>query len=317
MPRKIPKIVREIQKNPPEKVDYSYQKNISYSQLSIYNGCPFRWKLQYKDKKRKFTSSIHTVFGTALHEVIQNYLDVMYSQSGAAADRLQLDFRFQKTFIEEYQKQYKKNKNTHFSSAEEMREFYEDGVEILKFFKKNRAKYFSRRGTYLVGCEVPLNIAPNPIKPNLIFTAYLDVVIYEEAIDKFTILDIKTSTSGWKDYQKKDENKINQLILYKKFFSEQYNIPLEKIKVEFFITKRKIWEDSPYPIPRIQEFKPADGKIKLNNATQNLNKFLTECFNNQGKIKDIEYPKQPSKWNCKFCPYADDDDLCGKGKHFL
>lgn len=308
MPRKIPKIVREIQKNPAIKVDYSYQKNISYSQLSIYNGCPYRWKLQYKDKKRKFTSSIHTVFGTAIHEVIQNYLDVMYEKSGAAADRILLDFRFQKTFIEEYKKQYKKNNNTHFSSPEEMREFYEDGVEILKYFKKNRARYFTRRGTYLVGCEVPINIAPDPYKPNLLFTAYLDVVMYEENINRFTIFDIKTSTKGWKDYQKKDENKINQLILYKKFFSEQYNIPLEDIRVEFLIVKRKVWEDSPYPIPRIQEFKPADGKVKLNKATQNLNKFLNECFDNQGKIKDIEYPPKPDSFGCTFCPYLNTKD---------
>jgi len=317
MPRKIPKIIREIQKNPPEKVDYSYQKNISYSQLSIYNGCPRRWELQYKDKKRKFTSSIHTVFGTAIHEVIQNYLDVMYEKSGAAADRILLDFRFQKAFIEEYKKQYKKNNNTHFSSAEEMREFYEDGVEILNYFKKNRARYFTRRGTYLVGCEVPLNIAPDSNKPNLIFTAYLDIVMYEEVINKFTIFDIKTSTKGWKDYQKKDENKVNQLILYKKYFSEQYNIPIEDIKVEFLIVKRKIWEDSPYPIPRIQQFKPADGKVKLNKATQNLNSFLQECFNNDGKIKEKEYPANPDKWTCTFCPYSEDDELCGKGKQFL
>jgi hypothetical protein len=46
--------------------------------MSIFRGCPHRWKLQYKDKIKRFTSSIHTVFGTAIHEVIQHYLDVMY-----------------------------------------------------------------------------------------------------------------------------------------------------------------------------------------------------------------------------------------------
>ena len=30
---------------------------------------------------------------------------------------------------------YKKNNNLHFSSAEELREFYEDGIAILDFFK--------------------------------------------------------------------------------------------------------------------------------------------------------------------------------------
>ena len=35
-------------------------------------------------------------------------------------------------------------------------------------------------------------------------------------------------------------------------------------------------------------------------------------------IKELEnlYPKTPSKWNCKFCPYGDDKELCGAGAHF-
>ena len=49
--------------------------------------------LQYKDKIKRFSSSIHTVFGTAIHEVIQHYLDVMYETSGAEADRIDLEDR--------------------------------------------------------------------------------------------------------------------------------------------------------------------------------------------------------------------------------
>ena len=112
MAKKIPKIVKEIRNNPPTPVNYAYQKNISYSQMSIFRGCPHRWKLQYKDKIKRFTSSIHTVFGTAIHEVIQNYLDVAYESSFAAADReIDMEDKFQQTFIDEYQKQYKSNNN--------------------------------------------------------------------------------------------------------------------------------------------------------------------------------------------------------------
>ena len=124
MARKIPKIVREIRSNPPQEINFAYQKNVSYSQMSIFRGCPYRWKLQYKDKIKAFTSSIHTVFGTAIHEVLQHYLDVMFDTSAAGADRIDLEELFNEKFIEEYQSQYKRNKNQHFSSAEEMREFY-------------------------------------------------------------------------------------------------------------------------------------------------------------------------------------------------
>ena len=56
--------------------------------------------------------------------------------------------------------------------------------------------------------------------------------------ETFKIIDIKTSTNGWNDYAKKDENKQFQLLLYKQYFSEQYGIPLDKIEIEFFILKR-------------------------------------------------------------------------------
>tara|TARA_B100001094_G_C18170996_1_gene795071 strand:+ start:244 stop:1215 length:972 start_codon:yes stop_codon:yes gene_type:complete len=320
LPKKLPHIVKEIKNNPPQEINFAFQKNISYSQMSIFRGCPHRWKLQYKDKIKRFTSSIHTVFGTAVHEAMQHYLDIAYDKSFAAADR-EIDIKeyFQEKFIGEYQTQYKKNNNSHFSDAVEMREFFEDGVAILDWFKKKRSRYFSKKGTYLVGCEVPIVIAPNKMYNNVLYMGYLDVVTYHEATETFKIIDIKTSTKGWNKFAKKDESKQFQLLLYKQFFSEQYNIPLDKIEIEFFIVKRKVldWDDdkimSPHQAYRVQTFTPPSGKIKLNRAKTAINDFIKECFNSSGNIKEREYIKSPSKWNCTFCPYKEEQELCGEG----
>jgi hypothetical protein len=320
--KKIPKIVKEIRNNPPQEVNYAFQKNISYSQMSIFRSCPYRWKLQYKDKIRLFTSSIHTVFGTAIHEAIQHYLNIMYETSTTKANEINLEDFFQKSFIKEYQSQYKSNNNTHFSSAEEMREFFEDGVNILNWFKKKQGRYFSKRGWYLVGCEIPLVIAPNKKLNNLLYQSYLDVVLYHEPTNTFKIIDIKTSTRGWKDNDKKNEEKQFQLLLYKQYFSEQYNIPLDNIEIEFFIVKRKVmdWDDenimSPHQAYRVQTFTPPSGKIKLNRAKKSVEDFIDDCFNSEGKIKEREYPKQVSSWSCKFCPFATNEH-CGEGKKFI
>lgn len=320
MAKKLPSIVKEIRNNPPSPVNYAYQKNISYSQMSIYRGCQHRWKLQYKDKIKRFTSSIHTVFGTAVHEAMQHYLDVAYEKSFAAADReIDIQEYFQEAYINEYQTQYKRNNDSHFSSAVEMREFFEDGIAILEWFKKKRSRYFSKKGTYLVGCEIPIVIAPNKMLNNVLYMGYLDVVTYHEATETFKIIDIKTSTSGWNDYAKKDENKQFQLLLYKQYFSEQYGIPLDKIEIEFFILKRKVLDAddeklmSPYQAYRVQQFTPPSGKIKLGRAKTAINDFISECFNSSGKIKEKDYPKQASKWNCNFCPYKEDKEHCGEG----
>ena len=167
--------------------------------------------------------------------------------------------------------------------------------------KKNRGKYFSKRGWYLAGCEVPIVITPNKRYNNVVYQGFLDVVLYHEPTNKFRIIDIKTSTNGWNTKAKKDENKQFQLILYKKFFSEQFNVPLENIDIEFFIVKRKLYENTDYPIPRVQEFKPASGKVKLNKATRALEEFIQQAFDKNGHA-DVDHQPTPHK-NCNWCPF--------------
>jgi hypothetical protein len=58
--------------------------------MSMFRSCPRKWALQYRDGHNTHESSIHMTFGTAIHETIQNYLDVMYDTSGAEADRIDM-----------------------------------------------------------------------------------------------------------------------------------------------------------------------------------------------------------------------------------
>lgn len=310
MAKKVPIIVREIRNNPPLPVNFAVEKNISYSQLSMFTQCPKKWSLQYRDGHKISEQSIHMTFGTALHEVLQHYLDVMYETSGAEADRIDIEELFEDTLRKCYADDYKKNKDQHFSSPKELREFFDDGKEILKFFKKQRGAYFNKKGWHLVGCEVPIVMAPNLRLNRVKYLGYLDVVMYHEPTNSFKIIDIKTSTKGWNKWTKKDESKQFQLILYKYFFSKQYNIPLENIDIEFFIVRRKVYVDGDYPQKRIQQFVPASGKVKLNKATANLNEFISKAFNLDGSYKDTIFGANPSKWNCTFCPYKTNAELC-------
>jgi hypothetical protein len=137
--------------------------------------------------------------------------------------------------------------------------------------------------------------------------------MYNERLNKFKIIDIKTSTKGWKlDYVKKDEDKQFQLILYKKFFSEQFGIPEENIDIEFFIVRRKVYTEGDYPQKRVQLYTPPSGKIKMKRATKALTEFINECFiKNKHTTKDMS--PNPSKWNCTFCPYKEKKELCSVG----
>ena len=304
MAKKIPAIVKLVRNYDPEPINHAFQKNVSYSQLSMFRQCPKKWSLQYKEGHKTYTPTIHTVFGSALHEALQHYLTIMYDKSGAAANREDIIGIFEEKLSEEYRVQYKKNGNSHFSDAVELREFFEDGVNIINYLIKKRSRYFSKKNTYLAGCEVPIIITPNKRYTNVVYQGYLDVVLYNETLDEFTIIDIKTSTKGWSKWAKKDEDKQFQLILYKKFFSETFNIPLEKINIEFFIVKRKLWESEDYVIPRIQQFVPASGKVKMNKATNALNEFITKVFDREGyaEIDHQPTPDNPNN-NCNWCAF--------------
>jgi len=307
---KTPSIVKQIRNFVPKEIDYSTNKVISYSQLSMYLQCPKRWSLQYRDGYKVYSQSINMTFGTAIHETVQNYINTLYSESGVKADELDLEEYFEERFRENYSKGYKDNQNIHFSNPQEMREFFDDGIAILEFIKKKRSEYFSVRGWHLVGIEIPIVITPDKRYNNVLYNGYIDLVLYHEATEKFVIYDIKTSTRGWKDAEKKDEVKQFQILLYKQFFSEQFGVPEENIDVEFFIVKRKIWEESEFPQKRIQQFTPANGKTKVKKAKTALDKFISDIFNLDGSYNSNEHAPIPSKSNCRFCQYRDKKELC-------
>ena len=272
---------------------------ISYSQLSMFSECPLRWKLNYIDDLSVSEPSIHLLFGTAMHEVIQKYLEVMYFDSVKNANKLNLEQRLHDKMMEQFKidkEAYGKDPCT----LEQLREFFQDGVEILDFIKRKRGEYFSKRGYKLIGCEVPIEVM---LKKNIKMVGYLDLVILDEVSNTLKIYDIKTSTRGWNKWMKKDENKTQQLLLYKQFYSKQYNHPIDKIEVEYFIVKRKLWEEAMFPQKRVQKFSPASGKPSMNKVSKRLNTFLDLAFDDNGERISENIVPTPSKKACKFCEF--------------
>ena len=281
---------------------------ISYSQLSMFSECPQRWKLNYIDKVTESEPSIHLLFGTAMHEVIQTWLEVMYHDSVKNANKLNLEQRLHDKMMELFQRDkeaYGKNPCT----LEELREFFQDGVNILDFLKKRRADYFNKRGYKLIGCEVPINV---DLKKNVNIVGYLDLVILDEHTDTITIYDIKTSTQGWNKWMKKDENKTQQLLLYKQFYAKQYDHPIERINVEYFIVKRKLWENAMFPQKRVQKFSPASGTVSMNKVAKRLNTFLDLAFDNEGNRISENIIPTPSKKACRWCEFKN-TEYCSVG----
>lgn len=306
----IPPFVKQVQAYKAPFINFGTQKVISHTQMTVFNTCNFRWGLHYRDGYKTFNPSISLIFGTAIHEVIQDYLGVFYNESKAAANRIDMETQFKDKLRSKYLEEFNKNKRKHFSTVEELNEHSIDGLEIIRYFKRKVDKYFSKIGWYLVGCEIPINYN---ILPNVYYNGSLDVVLYHEPTNTIEIIDIKTSTKAWhKKYQQKDENKLAQLILYKKLFAEQFQFPIENIDIKFLILKRKLNQESDFVEKRFQEFIPASGKNKIEKANTLLNSFAHSVFEETGIVKKDKFKKNISKDSCMFCPYKDNEELCAK-----
>ena len=284
---------------PPKESTPPKKKTVSHSQFANWYKCPNKWRLDYIEKQKEFEDNLIMTFGTAIHETIQLYLKTLFNKSEKDAERMDQ----MKYFKWAFKRQINIKKIPHTQA--EFDEFVEDGLNILTEFKVpyNRLRHFPRDKWELLGIEDELKM---DMRNNVSITGLLDIVFKEKATGNIRIVDFKTSNRGWTNHNKEDFTKTSQLLLYKALYSKKHNIPLSKINVEFFVLKRKLYDDCNYEQSRIQIFKPAAFQSDVLEVIQEFGKFVDTCFTPDGQYNtEIKYPKNPgkAKANCKYCPY--------------
>ena len=309
MAKKLPSVLQQIQNYVP--IVQEEQKTVSFSQMQTYYDCPHKWDVQYRRKLIPFEQSIHTTFGTSFHELMQHYLTVMYTQSAKAADQIDASEYLLERLRHNYKEGVAQN-GSHYSTKEQLAEFYEDGLAIFDWFRKKRTGYFTTKQQHLVGIETPILIPAAETNPNILYKGFIDLVMYDETSGKFTIYDIKTSTRGWGDREKKNPIKVAQVLLYKRYYSKQFNVPEDNIEVVFFVVKRKLMENCDFPQKRVQTFIPTQGTAKVKSAVQLMQDFIAECFDPEGKPLEKQHKQNFGEYSCKFCPLVNNNELCPK-----
>jgi len=272
---------------------------VSYSQFGMYSSCQEQFKLNYIDKLGISNANIHLIFGSSMHEVIQHFLDVMYNVTKKQALQLNLEQMLQDKLVEHFKKEKEKMGENDPCTKEELQEFFEDGKLILEYFINKLDKLYSKTGFELVAIEQRLNAE---VKPGVNFIGFIDILLRDKTTDEYIIIDLKTSTRGWNKYQKSDKTKISQMLLYKKFYSDKFDIPLDKIKVEYQILKRKLWEGADFPVPRISKFVPANGKPSVNRAWNDFKGFVDSVYGDEGQVIQEVFPPNKGK-QCDWCEF--------------
>lgn len=292
-------------------------KTVSFSQYSMWLKCPMQWKLSYIDKLAPYEASLNTVFGDGIHSALQEYLRLLYNVSTKDADVFDTYAEFTKVF-DEGLKDLKLATEEQLKLTEEeldeldvvtptrIEEFRKDGKTILDHVTSYaiRSKHFPSKQYEVLGIELPLEIPMRGGK--IMYKGFLDIVLKDKTTKKILILDFKTSSFGWNKYQKADRTKIDQLLLYKRFYHQTFQVPMSDIEVEFFVVKRKLYEDVGFPQQRIQRISPPDGKLSMKEVESSFLDFINNAFDEKGDYnvngKFIKNPEKARK-NCKYCVF--------------
>jgi hypothetical protein len=285
---------------------------VSFSQYSMWHSCPHQYKLSYIDGLSESSSNIHSIFGTAMHETLQNYLEKCLRISKSQADKM-IDLKdyLKERMRETYLKETEGELNSNICTKEEMVEFLEDGNILLDWFQKSKNfnRFFSLKHDELVAIEQPIN---TKIAENVNFMGFIDLVIRDTFNGRYRIIDFKTSTRGWSKYQKSDPVKNAQILLYKKFYAELLKISEDIIDVEFIILKRKVEVREDIPTHRMSKHIPANGKVSVNKAWKGFTEFVESVFDKDGNYRtDVEFPKNATKL-CEWCEFHH-RGICDRG----
>ena len=86
-------------------------RKVSFSQYQMWKDCPHRWKLTYIDKLSTYKPSTAAMFGTVMHEVLQEYVKTIYEESIVEANKLDLNEMLQSGIRDNYKKLITENKD--------------------------------------------------------------------------------------------------------------------------------------------------------------------------------------------------------------
>jgi len=227
------------------------RKHISFSELKIWNECPYKHKLVYKDKIKEFLGNEYTAFGTAIHYVCEN---IALNKSKNMLDE------FNQKFLEELKILTEKKVELKKDLVQDMRSQAEN---ILKYILPELKKTFSNFEVVSVEEELYLPIE----NTDMMFKGFIDLVI-KTSDGKYHVVDWKTCSWGWDSKKKADRITSYQITLYKKFFASKHNLDPKNIETYFALLKRTAKSNN------VEIFRVTSGPKKTDNALNLLNKAV-------------------------------------------
>lgn len=266
--------------------------HISYSEFSQYLGCGHRHLLEKFLKLVDPTTSIHLIFGNAIHAAIETGLKqriVVEERVAAFKEKFVKDMMDNLLDSPEYQ---------------DMNAFMDQGENLIRIL--NVEGIFEKYD--IIGVELALY---EPIWGKYHFKGFIDLIVRDKKTGRYVIIDWKTSGEQWDvSKKKKDVVFMSQMRFYKYFYSRKFNIPFDQIDCRYVVLNRLLSKKCPEL--GFGKLQPVDIHSTEAEIEQSL-RLIAET------MRDIHirnfFPKAKlnnEKSNCFFCPYKNNPTLCNQ-----
>lgn len=208
-------------------------ETFSYSKISTYIQCPFKYKLKYIDKKYAFTKSLALEIGTLVHYINENIANLLINNQP-------IDYEFWKKQIFEIDKPntakgFKSNavKGINILEEEYTKNFITAGTNSGMTYNDKVDSYISRlqkletmhkeSDWQILGTEIPFDFIH---LGKYRFTGSIDRVDINKKTGNIRVIDYKTND---KPFDKKDLTTPMQFVIYAIACVQLY----KKLPVEF------------------------------------------------------------------------------------
>ncbi len=257
-------------------------RHISYSEMKTWAECPWKHKLSYLDRVKKFIGNEFTAFGRAIHAVCENVV-LTDEEDLTGEEFFDLSFRSELKALNEEELDKKL-----------VVEMQQQAHLIIPQVEPYLKAHF---GSYEVfSVEERLYEEVDFVKPiERKFKGFIDLVIKTDD-GKYHVIDWKTCSWGWDAKKRSDRLITYQLTLYKKFFCEKHGIDPSEVETHFALLKRTAKKDN------VEIFRVTSGSRKTENAEKLLNDAIVN-IENQNFVKN--------RTSCDYCEF-NNTEFCSR-----
>ena len=224
--------------------------HISYSELKNWHHCPFYHKLVNIQKLKVFEGNEYTAFGTALHSVCEDLLTD------------EVDIPKPELFNQKFRDEIKKLKSEEINKKLIV-DMFAQGGKLSEQVLPSLESYFDDCEVFMAEEKL---YEPISGADDYLFKGYVDLIVKEG--DNYHIIDWKTCSWGWDSRKRSDKMILYQLILYKHFFCQKYDISPDMVHTHFGLLKRTSKKNI------VELFKVTSGPKRIENALELLHKAI-------------------------------------------